>query len=144
MIIKGIVIFLLCVSYALVCQWLGLGIRFAEGSFFGCFVGYALYAFTEGQKVSRCQRCAEEDSRNEKAMAEALKEVEEFPDDPNGHYDLGWEYEKGGMLEIALAQYHQAKELADEADIDPLEFRAACQRITKKLEYRTHQNEKES
>jgi len=123
------------IAYVFICLWFGLGVRFAEGSLIGFLVGYAVYAIKKGREVSRCERCAEEDLRREKAMTDALEAVGDFPDDPEGHHDLGWLYEKDGLLEQALAEYRRADELANGNDPEPdiPEFRADCERIAQRL-----------
>jgi hypothetical protein len=105
LVIKAAGVVLVWVLYAFLCQWFGLGFRFAEGSLFGFLVGYAVYAFTQGRKVIPYARCAEEDSREEKekekAVTQALEAINDFPDDPEGHHDLGRLYEEEGILNIA-------------------------------------------
>jgi tetratricopeptide (TPR) repeat protein len=61
----------------------------------------------------------------EMALAEAPEAVNYHPDDPGAHHDLGELYEEGGLLELALEEYHVAADL--EPDIP--ELRADCERI---------------
>jgi tetratricopeptide (TPR) repeat protein len=123
------------IAYVFICLWFGLGVRFAEGSLIGFFAGCVVHAIKKGRDVSRCERCAEEDLRREKALTEALEVVGDFPDDPEGHHNLGWLYEKDGLLEQALAEYRRADELANGDDPEPdiPDFRADYERISQRL-----------